>query len=134
MSNVPSARLTVPRAASGEIVRNRLIDTILKSSARLVYIHAGAGYGKTTLLSQAANCLENAVWLSLDGESDVFTFIDTMCGAIKLAFPEFDFSASEYLPFSEKRNFVSIFEALWAVAKPELALLTVMRDSFSPQQ
>jgi hypothetical protein len=108
MFNIPSARLTVPRAVAGEIVRKNLIDTVLNSPAKLVYIHAGAGHGKTTLLSQVANSAENVVWLSLDGENDIFTFINTLCEAVKRTFPEFDFSASEYLPFSEKNNFISI--------------------------
>jgi hypothetical protein len=108
MFNIPSVRLTIPRAAAGEIVRKNLIDTVLNSPAKLVYIHAGAGHGKTTLLSQVANSAENVVWLSLDGENDVFTFINTLCEAIKQTFSEFDFSATEHLPFSEKNNFISI--------------------------
>ncbi len=71
MRNVPSVRLTVPKAAAGEIVRKKLIDTVLNNPKKLAYIHAGAGYGKTTLLSQIANSVENAVWLYLDGENDV---------------------------------------------------------------
>jgi hypothetical protein len=106
--NIPSTRLTVPRAATGEIVRKNLIDTVLNSTAKLVYIHAGAGHGKTTLLSQVADSIKNAVWLSLDGESDIFTFINSLCAAIKQTFPEFGFSVSEYLPFSGKDNFISM--------------------------
>ncbi len=108
MLNIPSARLTAPRAAAGEIVRKNLIDTVLNSPAKLVYIHAGAGHGKTTLLSQVANSAGNVVWLSLEGENDILTFINTLCEAAKQTFPEFDFSASEYLPFSEKNNFISM--------------------------
>lgn len=109
MLNVPSARLTVPKGHNEEIVRRELIDAVLKSSKKLVYIHAGAGYGKTTLLSQIANSVESSAWLSLDGENDIFTFVNTLCEAIKQSIPEFDFSASEYLPFSEKDNFVPMF-------------------------
>jgi tetratricopeptide (TPR) repeat protein len=108
MFNIPSAKLTIPKAATGEIVRKNLIDAILRSHAKIVYIHAGAGHGKTTLLSQVARSVENAVWLSLDSENDIFTFINTLCEAIKHTFPEFDFSVSEYLPFSEKSNFISM--------------------------
>ena len=108
MFNIPSARLTVPRAAAGEILRKNLIDTVLDNHAKLVYIHAGAGHGKTTLLSQVANSSENVVWLSLDGENDIFTFINTLCGAVKQTFPEFDFSPSEYMLFSENSNFISM--------------------------
>jgi len=106
--NIPSARLTVPRPVAGEIKRNSLIDSILNSRAKLVYIHAGAGYGKTTLMSQTANSIANAVWLSLDGEDDLFTFINTLCAAVNQLFPQFDFSISEYLPFAGKDNFISI--------------------------
>lgn len=108
MLNIPSARLTIPKAIGGELVRHKLIDTVLNSPAKVVCIHAGAGYGKTTLLSQIARKMEKAVWLSLDGENDVFTFVNTFCAAVKQTFPEFNFPASEYLPFSEKSNFISI--------------------------
>ncbi len=108
MFNIPSVRLTAPKGTVGEIIRKILLDTVIDSPAKLVYIHAGAGYGKTTLMSQVASSTENVVWLSLDGENDIFTFINTFCEAVKKTFPDFDFSASEYLPFSEKNNFISI--------------------------
>lgn len=108
MLDIPSARITVPRAAAGEITRKSLIDKVLTASKKLAYIHGGAGYGKTTLLAQIANTSENAVWLSLDGEDDVFTLVNTFCEAVKQTFPNFDFTVSEYLPFSEKDNFVSM--------------------------
>ncbi|NLK51133.1 MAG: hypothetical protein GX295_01625 [Syntrophomonadaceae bacterium] len=108
MLNVPSVRITIPKGSMEEMARGNLIDAVLNSSKKLAYIHAGAGFGKTTLLSQIANSAANAVWLSLDGEDDIFTFVNTLCEAIKQTFPELDFSASEYLPFSEKDNFVSM--------------------------
>ncbi len=108
MINTPSARMTVPTTVKGEIIRHKLIDTVLNNPVKLVFIHAGAGYGKTTLLSQIANSSEKAVWLSLDGENDIFTFINTLCKAVKQTFTEFDFSPTEYLPFSEKNNFISM--------------------------
>ncbi len=106
MLNVPSVRITVPKAVGGALVRENLIDYILNSPQKLAYIHAAAGFGKTTLLSQIANSAVYAVWLSLDGEEDVFTFVNSLGEAIRQAFPEFDFSLSEYLPFSEKDNFI----------------------------
>jgi DNA-binding SARP family transcriptional activator len=104
MLNMPSVRLTVPKAAAGEITRQDLTAAILGSSKKLIYIHAGAGYGKTTLLSQAVNSTGNAVWLSLDGEDYIFTFANALCEAIKQTFPEFYFAVSEYMPFSQKEN------------------------------
>jgi len=113
MFNVPSARITVPKPATGEIIRRNLIDAVLNSPNKLAYIHAGAGFGKTTLLSQIANAAVNAAWLSLDRENDIFTFVDSLSEAIKQTFPEFDFSTAEYLPFSEKDNFISMLAGVW---------------------
>jgi LuxR family maltose regulon positive regulatory protein len=130
MLNIPSARLTTPESAAGEILRNNLIATVLNSPARLVYIHAGAGYGKTTLLSQVANSVENAVWLSLDGENDVFTFVNTLCEALKQTFPTFDFTLSEYLPFSQKDNFISMLAGALICAIENISenLIMIMDD------
>jgi LuxR family maltose regulon positive regulatory protein len=113
MLNVPKAKITVPKAAMGKIVRWNLIDVVLNSPNKIAYIHAGAGFGKTTLLSQIANSAANAVWLSLDGENDLFTFVNTLCAAVEHVFPEFDFSVSEYLPFSQKDNFISMLASAW---------------------
>jgi LuxR family maltose regulon positive regulatory protein len=108
MPNIPSIRITVPRGAAALITRKSLLDTVLGRPKKLTYIHAGAGYGKTTLLSQIAGGAENAVWLSLDGEDDIFTFVNELCEAIKQTFSEYDFAPSEYLPFAEKENFISM--------------------------
>ena len=109
MNNVSKARLTPPKAAPGEIFRKRLIDSALNNNKKLTYIHAGAGYGKTTLLSQISGSVQNTVWLSLDGESGIFSFASALCEAIHLQFPRFRFIISEYIPFAEKDNFITLF-------------------------
>lgn len=130
MLSIPSARLTAPVATAGEILRKDLIDTVLNSPAKIVYIHAGAGHGKTTLLSQVANSVENAVWLSLDGEDDIFTFVNLLCEAVKRSLPEFDFLAEEYLPFSEKDNFISFLAGAFICSLENISsdLFLVMDD------
>lgn len=85
-----------------------LVDAVISSSKKFIYINAGAGYGKTTLLSQAANFVNHTVWVTLDGESDVFTFLNILSEALRHTFPDYDFSISEYLPFEEKSNFITI--------------------------
>lgn len=75
LHTVPNARLAVPKAAGREIVRRDLIARIQKHGKNL-YVCAGAGYGKTTLLSQIARGSEHAVWMSLAGESDVFSLVN----------------------------------------------------------
>ncbi len=108
MINIPSVRITVPKGSAALITRKNLLNTVLSSPKKLAYIHAGAGYGKTTFLSQVAGGAENVVWLSLEGEDDIFTFVNELCAAIKQTFPEFDFASSEYLPFAEKDDFISM--------------------------
>lgn len=106
--HISSVRLAAPKESAGEVFRQELIDAILGNPQKLIYIHAGAGYGKTTLLSQIANAGEKTVWLTLDGESDIFTFLDILSEAIRQTFPDYDFSASEHLLFEEKNNFITI--------------------------
>ena len=108
MANIPSVRLAAPKASAGEIFRKELVAAILNNPKKFTYINAGAGYGKTTLLSQVANSIENTVWVTLDGESDVFTFLNILSEALKQTFPDYNFSVSEYLPFEEKINFITI--------------------------
>jgi len=46
-----SALFTAPKTAPREMLRERLTDKIENDSRRIVFVHAGAGYGKTTLLA-----------------------------------------------------------------------------------
>ena len=103
-----SVLLTVPKAATSEMLRKRLTDRIESDVRRIVFVHAGAGYGKTTLMAQLARGKMHPVWLSLTGESDILAFADALCGAIRQAFPLYGFQPSECLPFFEKENFTSI--------------------------
>lgn len=105
--NISSVRLTVPKAATGELMRKSLVSTVIEDRRQLIYIHAGAGYGKTTLLSQIALSARSAVWAILDGESDVFSFMDLLSMAIRQIFPDYTFNASEYLPFEKSGNFIT---------------------------
>ena len=71
MPNVPSVRITVPKGSRDEKMRRDLVDAVLNSPKQHAYIHGGAGFGKTTPLSQIANSAPHAVWVSLDGEDDL---------------------------------------------------------------
>ena len=108
MNSISSARLSAPGAYAGEITRKELIGKALGSPKKFVFIHAGAGYGKTTLLSQLADTAENVAWLTLAGENDIFSFTEALCSSIRNSFPDYTFSASEYLPFSEQENFITV--------------------------
>lgn len=124
MSNISSVRLTVPKAAEGEIVRKELIDFVLSSHKKFAYIHAGAGYGKTTLLSQIANSAGNTVWISFAGESDILAFVNIICEAVRQPFPDYDFTASEYIPFIGNNDFIAI------IANALISSIEVLPENF----
>lgn len=108
MANVSSVKISVPTETAGEIMRKELVSAILSTQKKLTYIHAGAGYGKTTLLAQVSNSVENAVWLTLDGESDIFSFLSLCSEAIHHTFSCYELNFSQYLPFEGKNNFITI--------------------------
>ncbi|MBP7331147.1 MAG: hypothetical protein KBA08_02360 [Firmicutes bacterium] len=108
MSTVSSVKISVPSKTAGEILREGLVSQILNCQKKLAYVHAGAGYGKTTLLAQAANSVKNAVWLTLDEESDIFSFLGLLSEAIHHTFPCYELNFSQYLPFEGKKNFITI--------------------------
>ncbi len=130
MISVSSARLSVPRAAKGEIRRDMLIKAVHESPQKFIYVRGGAGYGKTTLLSQIACLSRNAVWVTFDGESDVFAILDIVSEALKRTFPDFCFYASEYLPFEEAPNFISMLANAFVsnIEKNTNELLIVLDD------
>lgn len=128
MIGISNARLSVPGACAGEITRQRLVDTALESGKAFIYIHAGAGYGKTTLLSQLANTAENTAWLTLAGENDIFSFVEALCGSIRNSFPDYDFSVAEYLPFAEQDNFVTILANALIASVEKLDCFTLVCD------
>jgi LuxR family maltose regulon positive regulatory protein len=130
MAPVSSVRLAVPRASAAEIERTNLVSILLNSQKKFVYIHAGAGYGKTTLLSQTASLTENVVWLTLDGESDVFSFMDILSGSVRRTFPASDFSVSEYLPFEGQENFTTVLANafLSSIEKLEQKMTIILED------
>ncbi|MDD2421267.1 MAG: hypothetical protein PHU78_03855 [Heliobacteriaceae bacterium] len=108
MASVSSVKISVPTKTAGEIMRKELVSAILGSQKKFTYIHAGAGYGKTSLLAQVSNSVENAVWLTLDGESDIFSFLGLLSEAIQHTFPAYELNFSQYLPFEGNNNFITI--------------------------
>jgi len=86
LNNVASIRLTVPAELNWEIARQKLIESTVGRREKFIYVNAAAGYGKTTLLSQIARSSQNAVWVSLAGENDIFVFLDILCESIRQTF------------------------------------------------
>jgi LuxR family maltose regulon positive regulatory protein len=85
-------KLTAPRVAdvAGLLVRPRLIERLQAAErVRLVLVCAPAGYGKTTLVSQAVAPDEGRVaWLSLDErDNDPGRFVAYLVGAVRRVNP-----------------------------------------------
>jgi hypothetical protein len=105
--NLSRTKLTIPKPAAGEILRKALVDSILSDNRGIIYVQAGAGYGKTTLLSQIAHANKDSVWATLDGEENVYSFLNIVSKAIELVFPEYYFNASEYFPLEKSNYFIT---------------------------
>lgn len=152
MDRVLKARLTVPKAALGEIFRKNLIDTVANSTKGITYIHGGAGFGKTTLLSQLAGSFENPVWLTLDGEDSAIALANVLGEAIRSRFPDFSFHASEYMIFESRddyaatlanalisdmenipEGFIIILDDLHTLKSPEAKSLITFLSKYRPQ-
>lgn len=83
------SKIVPPRPGSGVIVRQRLMARLLAAGdSKLVLVTGGAGFGKTTLLIQWHQHLENAgakvVWLSLaPGDGSLPRFCAILAGALR---------------------------------------------------
>ncbi|MGU7778625.1 LuxR C-terminal-related transcriptional regulator [Burkholderia sp. PU8-34] len=83
----PTSTVALDRPFDREVERADICQRIAHSRARLVLVHAPAGFGKTTAMTQARSCLDQAnvhtVWVSLDrADNDVPHFIRCLRAAI----------------------------------------------------
>ncbi len=127
---ISTVRIAVPRAAKGQLKRYKLIETVLNASQSITYIHAGAGFGKTTLLSQTAAAGESTVWVTLDGEDDVYAFLNLLSEALSQVFQEYSFHAMEYFPFEDRSSFITILANAFisSVEKLQKKFMLVLDD------
>lgn len=86
-------KLNPPRSTGGLLERPRLQSKLAETKSwTLAVVCAGAGFGKTTLLTQWYNLLKQkeycAAWLSLDTEDNqINTFYRYLIGSLSQAFP-----------------------------------------------
>ncbi len=73
-----------PRLHRGAIERPRLVDRLVESDEPVWLLRAPAGYGKTTLLLQAADAMRaRLAWMSVDGaDNDPIRFWTHVCAAL----------------------------------------------------
>ena len=90
------------------VSRPRLLSKLAPRGAKLTFIHADAGYGKTTLLMQYAKDCSNAVWISLDeSDNDPLRFLRLMEDSLREKLCSFDFHSIDYFPFVESGSFAN---------------------------
>lgn len=93
LDSIITTKLHIPRSRSPLVVRYRLFDKLSEGlGRRLTLIHAPAGYGKTTLLSEwSARLGVPVAWVSLDqGDQDRIRFWAHTVAAFAMANPGFN--------------------------------------------
>lgn len=75
-----NSKFDPPVSIAAQVVRQELCDAIVRATGQLVLVVAPAGFGKTTLMAQAREQLENSgiptVWLTLDhADNDMSRFM-----------------------------------------------------------
>lgn len=100
-------RFHIPVPPNNAVLRPRLLDKIAQPGMRLTYIHADAGYGKTTLLAQYAHGRSDVLWLAMEEkDSDVFVFLQRIEKAAREILPQFDFHTTDFIPHAGKDTFI----------------------------
>lgn len=96
---------SIPVPPRHAVLRPRLLAKMAIPGKKLTYIHADAGYGKTTLLTQYAYKKSDVIWISLDAnDNDLFAFLQHLEKGIKEIIPFFKFNTLEYQPFLEQAS------------------------------
>lgn len=99
----------MPRVTEALLQRPRLLDKIALPGTQLTYIHADAGYGKTTLLMQYAKGRNDVVWMGLDGKDrEQLFFLQHLESSLREKLRQFEFHALDYTPFVGSDTFVSV--------------------------
>lgn len=122
----PEDAFSLPKVPCAIVPRPRLTEKIAPPGSSLTYIHADAGYGKTTLMMQYAGERNDVVWLSLDErDSNMTYFLRHLEDAFRKKFPRFDFYATDLLPFAARDTFVSraLSALLCAIGRRKLTLI-----------
>ncbi len=127
------SRNQIPRAADGEVCRNRLLSSLETGNEEIVVFRAGAGYGKTTVMAEWAQTHRaRSCWYHLhESDNDVFRFLRGIAASFLCAGTEnasdmdqfiketwkdfFEMSETFFsaaFPRSRQRNFTSVSTAL----------------------
>jgi len=99
----------MPKVTEALLQRPHLLDKIALPGTQLTYIHADAGYGKTTLLMQYAKGCDDVVWMALDGKDrELLFFLQHLESSLREKLVQFEFHATDYIPFAGSDTFASV--------------------------
>ena len=86
------SKVLAPRLHADSVVRHRLVDRLSDSDANIWLLSAPAGYGKTTLITQAIEATtDDLAWFSIDkADNDAARFWTHLAAAVVGPGPELD--------------------------------------------
>lgn len=126
----PKQNIAVHPTDGSVIPRFRLVEKLCPPGSSLTYIHADAGYGKTTLLLQYAKGRSDVVWLPLDErDSDTLFFLRHLEAFIRDKLGLLDFYAADYIPFAASETFASTILSALLRAIGQIKLSILMDDA-----
>lgn len=82
----------IPDAADGEVCRKKILEGLEKGNEEIVVFHAGAGYGKTTVMAQWARSQRaRCCWYRInESDNDEFRFLRGLAASLSNTAPCFD--------------------------------------------
>ncbi|MCD8038010.1 MAG: hypothetical protein LUE96_02850 [Lachnospiraceae bacterium] len=130
------SKTLIPRILYSYVKREALYRKICDSSdgTKAVVLNAGAGFGKTMLLSFYATQEQNrrCAWYSLDAmDNDLATFIGYLTCAIQRTIPEFQFDVKEEYQEGETPTAISLsYDFAVALMNTSMDNLSIILDDF----
>ncbi len=124
-----TARLSIPRLRADRVRRPRLIDCLEKAAgARLIFIQAPAGFGKTTLMADwLATSRRPFAWLGIEGGAeDADAFLARLDAAIDIALSTVPFNRA--YPVADLTREAFLFSIATRIADSRLPLILVIDD------
>ncbi len=99
----------IPQPPENAVYRPRLLAKIAPPGKKLTFIHADAGYGKTTLLAQYAKGRTDLCWLSMESnDGDLPAFLGYLEDTIRTKLPQVEFHSSEYQAFAGNEKLIPL--------------------------
>lgn len=133
-SKILASRIQIPKPFSNMVDRPSLLKYLSKQEQKIVLLNAGAGFGKTLLLSQYANLSNNrCAWYSLSSlDNDIMQFVQYLTKSLQNVLEEFAFPLDEYLNESvNQRNIAQIgYDFSMALEECVNGSLTIILDDF----